>query len=194
MAKEIDIYNPKIRKQFDKILNHKNLTTPKSINNDIKEFCKNINHNETPFFLIVKPEEWSRQSCCDLNVKEYIQINSGEMLCGYKIWFSNPVYIEAERHAVWFKDGVYKDITFNAEGESEILFIPDVIEKRNSLDLNRDKIRWGKNAIAKALTKSLNDNERLNPIPKMSDEDSWNKMITYKDWLNGKRMSNYLIQ
>jgi len=170
MAKEIDIYNPKIQKEFNKILNPKDLTTPKSINDDISEFCKKINDSKKPFFIKIEPEDWCRQSCCDLNVKEYIKINSGNMVCGYKIWYSSPNYIEGERHAVWYKDGVYKDITFNSEGEKEILFIPDKEENSTSLDANKNKVRWGKNAIAKALVKSLFEQEKTFPMQKMTDK------------------------
>ncbi|HYX29845.1 MAG TPA: hypothetical protein VE863_14995, partial [Pyrinomonadaceae bacterium] len=102
----------------------KKLTAPTEINDDIRSFCRSISDLET-FFLDVEPEPWSRQSCCNLNVNEYIRSHGGKMICGYKIWYHKPIYIEAERHAVWEKDGTYKDISFNADGENRILFLPD---------------------------------------------------------------------
>jgi len=42
--------------------------------------------------------------------------------CGYNIWYHRAKYIEAERHAIWEKDGEYTDLTFNADGEDRILF------------------------------------------------------------------------
>lgn len=98
--------------------------------------------------------------------------------------------MEAERHAIWFKDGVYKDISFNADGEENILFIPDVIEKQNTLEENKSRIRWGKDSKTKQLIKAQNGFEKMMPMQQMSNEESWNTMLTYEQWQNGQRMSN----
>lgn len=51
----------------------------------------------SPIFLDCKPEAWSRQSCCEMNVARYIEDHGGRMICGYRIWYNEPLYIEAER-------------------------------------------------------------------------------------------------
>ena len=46
--------------------------------------------------------------------------------------------ITAEQWSVliklWEKDGEYKDLTFNSDGETKILFVPDVEEKQSDLE------------------------------------------------------------
>lgn len=177
-----------LQKLFDPL----KLTVPKSINHDIKIFCKTISDFD-PFFIHIEPEPWSRQSCCDLNIQEYIKMNDGKIICGYKIWYNKPNYMEAERHAIWFKDGIYKDISFNAEGEENILFIPDVPEKQNTLEENKSRIRWGKDSRTKQLIKEQDNMEKMMPMKQMSNEESWNTMLTYEQWQKGQRMSNIQI-
>ena len=190
-AKELSQFD--IQKGLKELFNPSKLTTPKSINDDIKIFCKKISSID-PFFIDIEPELWSRQSCCDLNIKEYIKTNGGRIVCGYKIWYNNPNYIEAERHAIWCKDEIYKDISFNSEGENNILFIPDVIEKQNTLEDNESRIRWGKSLKTKQLIKAQEGFESMIPMQQMSDEESWNTMLTYEKWKDGQRMSNIQIQ
>jgi hypothetical protein len=167
------------------------LTAPTEINDDLRSFCGSISDLE-PFFLDVEPEPWSRQSCCDLNVKEYIKIHGGKVICGYKIWYHRPIYIEAERHAVWEKDGTYKDISFNADGENRILFLPDVSEKQNALESNRHRFRWGKDAETRQLIDIQEYSERFVRVHKLSDEEAWNTMLTYEDWKKGQRMRSLI--
>lgn len=178
--------------ELDKLLDPSKLTTPSSIDENIIKFCKTISEFE-PFFLKSEPETWSRQSCCDLNVLEYIRENGGKLIAGYKIWYHSPKYIEAERHAVWFKDGSYKDISFNVDGEKSVLFLPDEVEKQSSLDDNKKKIRWGKDSVTKHLIDYLGRSEAMIPIRKMDDDEAWRTMITFEDWKKGDRMPN-LIQ
>lgn len=165
------------------------LTTPKNIDQNITEFCKKHCGN-VPFYINVKPELWSRQSCCDLNVKEYIKHNGGEIICGFKIWYNEPHYIEAERHAVWLKDGEYLDVTFNADGEDKILFVVDKPEFTKSLDSNDVKFRWGGTQRVKNIIMIQELAEQRSNFIKMSDEECWDTMLTYEQWLNGKRMSS----
>lgn len=183
----------KIIASVDDIFDPKKLTTPKEINSDIQEFCSQIS-SHAPLFIPVTPEPWSRQSCCDLNVKEYIKLNGGEIVCGYKIWYHEPIYIEAERHAVWQKNGEYKEITFNCDGEDKILFIPDTKDKQSTLESNKMKIRWCKYASERDLIDQFEFFERTTPIQSMSNEQAWKTMITYDDWKQGKRMPSIITK
>lgn len=185
-----ELTKKQIEKGAKELFNPLKLTTPKKIDNNIREFCKKISNFE-PFFIKIEPESWSRQSCCDLNVKEYIKKNRGQIICGYKIWYNEPKYIEAERHAIWYKDGQYKDITFNSDGEEKILFLPDILEKQNTLEQNKNKIRWGKDSKTKRLIKAYEEIEKKIPMQQMSNEEAWNTMLTYEDWKRGERMSNF---
>lgn len=179
-------------KGLEKLISPKNLTTPNSIDESIVKFCKSISSSE-PFFLASSPEPWSRQSCCDLNVMNYTRIHGGQMIAGYKIWYHRPKYIEAERHAVWFKDGEFKDISFNPDGEEKILFLPDEPDKQSSLDANRTRIRWCRDAYTKELIRFQEQSEALFLNEKMDSDKAWETMLTYEDWLKGKRMSNLIF-
>ena len=192
--KAITVKEPKFRTdpvafkiEIDKLFDSEKLTTPKKINDDITRFCNEISSAE-PIFIDVTPELWSRQSCCDMNVKKYIEEHGGQIVCGYKIWYHEPNYIEGERHAVWYKGGQYRDISFNADGEEVVLFLPDIIEKQAELNQNADKIRWGKTSKVKELIEIQEINESMTPIFRQSNEQAWATMITYDDWCKGKRM------
>jgi hypothetical protein len=178
-------------RELDRLIDPSKLTVPTEINEDIEKFCETISEVE-PFFIDIEPEPWCRQSSCNLNVREYIRLHGGTMICGYKIWYHQPQYIEAERHAIWFKDGEYKDISFNADGENTILFLPDVPEKQGALDLNEARFRWGKDARTRQLIEILEQNERSVLRQQMDDHTAWRVMLTYEDWLKGKRMPSFI--
>ncbi len=182
----------KLKAELDKLFDPEKLTTPIEINEDISKFCNRISSFD-PFFIFSTPEEWSRQSCCNQNVKEYIRLNGGNIVCGYKIWYNSPIYIEEERHAIWELNGVYKDISFNADGETRILFLPDVLEKQTELEQNKQKIRWGSNWKVRLIIEKQEEMEQLANIQQMSDEESWNAMLRYEQWKTGDRISN-LVQ
>lgn len=107
------------------LFEEKRLTTPATIDNNVQQFCKKISPSESPVFLPVQPLNWSRLNYCNKNVERMIQLHSGKMVLGYKIWYVPFLYIEAERHAVWRSpNGELLEITFNKDGESQILFLP----------------------------------------------------------------------
>ena len=108
------------------LLDPSNLTTPGELDENVLSFCSSINSDDAPVFLDCQPEQWSRVGCCNLNVKKYIELNGGAMLCGYQIWYIDQIYIEAERHAAWSSDsGALRNVSFSTDGESKVLFIKD---------------------------------------------------------------------
>jgi len=178
--------------RLDLVFDPRFLTTPDAIDDNVRDFCSSTS-TQAPFFLEVRPELWCRQSNCNQNVRRYIEINGGEIICGYKIWYNKNRYIEAERHAVWRKGDEYRDITFNADGETKILFLPDIPEKQGELELGPDRIRFAITEQAKEQVKIQEMIEKQVPVEKMTEEDSWNAMISYEEWLKGKRMSSLLL-
>lgn len=186
--------NPlKAQEALNKLFDSSKLTTPEALTDDIIRFCKKISEID-PFYIQPEPEPWSRQSCCDMNVNEYIRINGGQIICGYRLWSHPPKYIEGERHAIWFKDGNYKDISFNSDGEERILFIPDAPDKQGALELNQDRIRWGKDQATRQLIDFQEQAEKFMPVHRMSNEQAWSTMLTYEKWQEGQRMPNILMQ
>lgn len=188
-AARINFNNPNVvRQALVKLFSPTSLTTPREINTDVLAFCTTISDG-APTYLTAQPEPWSRQACCDRNVKEYIALNGGEIVCGYRIWFNDPMYIEAERHAVWHSAGVYRDVSFSPDGEQESLFMPDRPDRQRALDDNLPRIRWGKDYDTKRLIELQEQIESSMNIGRMSDEQSWNTMPTFAEWQGGKRMS-----
>lgn len=164
-----------------------NLTTPEIIDQHVASFCRALS-TETPIYIDVEPELWCKQSNCEMNVDKYIEQNDGEKIIGYKIWYVKRKYIEAERHVVYRKDGVYRDLTFNTDGETKILFVPD--NKKIIYDGKPLKIRSGLTQKTRLLAKQL-DLQQIG-ILQMSQEESWNKMPSYEEWLKGIRMPNLI--
>ncbi|MEN3812228.1 hypothetical protein ABH309_04220 [Chromobacterium piscinae] len=181
----------KIIAQADNIF--KRLTTPKTLTEPIINFCKAIS-DLPPFFLECEPEPWSRLGCCDSNVIEYIRLNKkGESTFGYRIWVSGNDYIEAESHAIWKHEMVYRDVSFSPDGEKRILFLPVSSNFSGSFDSVPKKIR---HAFSKEHAQTLQDYEKyerqyVNYIEMPRDE-AWNKMQTYEQWQASQHMKPIL--
>jgi hypothetical protein len=186
-----ELSHHKVTKGLQQLFDPRKLTVPAELNEDIRFFCRSISEIE-PIFLEVEPELWSRQSSCNLNVREYIRLNGGEMICGYKIWYHKPKYIEAERHAIWVKDAQYKDISFNADGENRILFLPDSPERQSALDQNKHRFRWGKDSTTRRLIEIQQYAESNVSMQKVSEDVAWNTMLTYEAWKKGQRMPSII--
>ncbi|MEC3890232.1 hypothetical protein [Xanthomonas campestris] len=169
----------------------KNLTTPKKIDLNVTIFCKSLN-KKAPVYLEVTPELWCRQQCCILNAKKFVTENGGSLVNGYKIWYQRGKYIEGERHTVVrTEDGQFRDITFNADGETLILFSADDDESMD-YDDRPLKLRRGFTNAALKLVAQLNLQDKL--IKQGTDEESWANMITYEEWLKGKRQGQYFAK
>lgn len=164
-----------------------NLTTPEVIDTLVLEFAKQISNRE-PMFIECSPEPWSRQSCCDANVLEYIRHHGGRMQCGYRIWFNSPIYIEGERHAIWVDEDQTRDVSFIDTGETKALFVPDDFE----FESRPKKIRYAFNQTDQAVVKQFDILESMLPIQEMTIEQAWQIMPSYADWLSGKRMPNII--
>ena len=73
----------------------------------------------------VKPSGGAVPSECFNNVPEKIKIDGGTMIYGWTIWEWSRVFVEAEHHAVWEKEGNLVDITPKENSERKIIFLPD---------------------------------------------------------------------
>ena len=101
-------------------------TTPTSINDDVLEFCKEIDPTTNPVFVEVVPTEDVLYNECYGNVEEQVKKNGGSIEYGWIIWENPKVYIEAEFHAVWINNaGEYIDISPKKDKEKRILFLKD---------------------------------------------------------------------
>ena len=102
------------------------LTTPVSINEEVLEFCKEINPDNEPLFVEAIPYKESEYQECFSNVENYIKKFGGRIQQGWTIWEIPSKFIEAEFHAVWVDNsGKYIDISPKSDGEEKILFLKD---------------------------------------------------------------------
>lgn len=108
-----------------KILKKNFTTTPRKATLAIEKICKEINADEVPVFVPVKSEKDAILSECFHNVNQKVERDGGSMLYGWNLWEWSRVFVEAEHHAVWVKDGKLVDITPKHNGERKILFLPD---------------------------------------------------------------------
>lgn len=161
------------------------LTTPKKIDQKVAAFCRQLS-NQAPVYLKVEPELWCRQSTCDMNVERLIEQVGGSKLNGYKIWYLKGKYIEAMRHVVHELDSVIRDLTFNTDGEAVILFVPD--SPQAPYESRPIKVREGFTQRARMFCQFANMQDRQ--AVRLSNEQSWKKMLTYERWLAGERMPN----
>lgn len=100
-------------------------TTPESLNSAILAFCRDINPKDVPAYVPVAPDAAAVRSECFNNVAAKVEIEGGTLVYGWLIWEWPRVFVEAEHHAIWEKDGTLVDITPPINGEQRILFLPD---------------------------------------------------------------------
>ncbi|WP_155632487.1 hypothetical protein [Burkholderia vietnamiensis] len=175
----------KIQRQINRLFKH--LTTPTAITFFIREFCRGLS-DQDPFFIDCQPETWSRQSCCDMNVDEYIRIQGrGAPLYGFRIWFNkNPVYVEAESHVIWRDGDELRDVSFCADGETRTLFLPADSRFGGTLD-DLKKSRCALLGPDKRALAFYEDYERSAQREQLPRDVAWNVMPTWEEWQNGKR-------
>jgi hypothetical protein len=175
-----------IMKQADPLF--ANLTTPLTVTAEVLQFTRVLNEN-SPIYLDCCPEPWSRQNCCEANVVRFIEAHGGKMLCGYRIWFNEPRYIEGERHAVWTDGKEVRDVSFVDTGEPRILFLPDQLAFEGA----PKRVRFAFNDVDKKVLAQYEEIERiLMPIQTMPAEQAWEVFPTYVQWQQGARVPNVI--
>lgn len=103
-----------------------NLTTPKTIHDDVYRLREKIGITTEPVFVPVDPCTGGKLSDCFADVERKIRRDGGSVQHGWTVWESQGTLIEGEFHAVWRSpDGSLLDVTPKADGERRILFIPD---------------------------------------------------------------------
>jgi hypothetical protein len=162
------------------------LTTPDKIDQKVSSFCRRLS-SRTPFFVNVQPELWCRQSTCEMNVQKLIEQIGGTSVIGYKVWYLKNKYIEAERHVIHEQSGTFRDPTFNSDGETTVLFVSDQ-NPDTAYDALPIKVREGFTQRARLFTQIKNQEEKFSVH--LSNEESWERMLTYERWLAGERMAN----
>ena len=98
---------------------------PDAIEPWIKALCAEIAPGETPQFIRHDPFEGSIVRECYFNVLNQVERKGGELVFGWAIWEWPRVFIEAEHHAVWLKDGELIDVTPHECDVRRVLFLPD---------------------------------------------------------------------
>lgn len=102
---------------------------PVQISEEIERFCEEVAPGQKPVYVPVKPEQNSEVSRCHVNVEHHVKALGGTPVYGWIIWQS-PALLHAEFHCTWLSsNGKIFDITPKADGETQILFLPDQIVK-----------------------------------------------------------------
>ena len=100
--------------------------TPREISEDVLMFCKSVNDEEVPRYIIVEPFQNCKENYCYENVEAVIAENGGAAENGWVIWKRDNMYLEAEAHAVWVTvEGNWVDVTPHTPTEEQIVFLPD---------------------------------------------------------------------
>lgn len=173
-----------LAKRLDPLID--GLTTPASIDERVLQFASQLSH-QPPQVLACEPELWSRESCCDLNVQKYMEEHGGSMLCGYRIWYTAPRYIEGERHAVWTDGVTIRDVSFSVSGETQTVFVPDDLGFDAAPEKVRHVFEEGDKAALVAYEKMADTMSQF--MPKPSASQSWRQARTYETWLAGQTAS-----
>lgn len=181
----------KVQRQINLLL--KSLSTPAALTPFIRKFCSSIS-DQQPIFLNCEPELWSRQSCCDRNVREYICIQGhGVPQYGYRIWCNRAsTYVEAESHVVWRDGETLRDVSFSTDGEAQTLFLPVYLGFSGVYDDLKLKTREALFEPDKRALAIYEQFESTHRLVRWDDQLSWDIMTTWEEWLAGKRMPNQI--
>lgn len=101
------------------------VNTPEEISTPIRALCRDLSPNNRPTWVAVKPDPNAIVSECFINAAARVARDGGSLVFGWTIWEWPRIFIEAEHHAVWEKDGERLDITPHVNGQQRILFLPD---------------------------------------------------------------------
>jgi SEC-C motif-containing protein len=115
----------RLRRWSNKPINNKT-TTPPKISEQIIGLCRRLDPSQEPLYIPVKPWRGGRVDNCFYNVEDKTKADGGQVQYGWTIWENAGLLIEAEFHAVWVSPATELiDITEKADGEKQILFLPD---------------------------------------------------------------------
>ena len=128
----------RIRKLRNRPVNQNELlvsvtTTPTQITDKIREACRQISPSAEPGFVSVVPDSGAQPLRCWQNVEAKCKASGGRAVFGWLVWQCSsfrPLFVDAEPHAVWEKDGEYIDVTPQQDGETRILFLADPSMRR----------------------------------------------------------------
>ena len=135
-----------------------NLTTPKTIHDDVYRLREKIGVTTEPVFVAVDSPTIGKLGDCFADVERKVKSDGGSVQHGWTVWESPGTLIEGEFHAVWRSpDGTLLDVTPKADGERRILFIPD--PNRTFQNENIDNVRL-----------ALSDDPAVNRMIAMNEE------------------------
>ena len=172
------------------IFDHRRLTTPTAIDKNVLQFCKRLSPNHRPVFLDVQTLSWSRLNFCNKNVEKMIKLSGGDMVLGYRIWYAESLYIEAERHAVWKNPkGQLIDISFSVDGEERILFLP-APNLSTVLTSTMTNPRDAFHPKVASLVKSIEKQEQKFILSSNDSWEGWEQATSFSEWKSQNKCCN----
>ena len=98
---------------------------PKSVTDQIREICRQIDETQEPYFVPVRPEPDSQIEECFFNVKTKVEKDGGRIQFGWALWKWPHVMVWADFHAIWISpEGERIDVT-PVPSFDRMLFLPD---------------------------------------------------------------------
>jgi SEC-C motif len=121
-------------------------TTPKTITQQILDFCKTLDATQVPVYLPLTHVQGTLRNECYPNVENQIKKHGGSIQYGWAIWENPNILIEGLFHACWRDDsGKLFDITPKDDGEQQILFLPDTKRKYEGVQIDNERLILTKN-------------------------------------------------
>lgn len=88
--------------------------------------CKRLSTATSVLMPFRFTDERYRAAYCHLNVMHAVRTGGGERVFGWLVWELPGRLVDAEFHVVWrTPGGELVDLTPRADGEPEVLFVPD---------------------------------------------------------------------
>jgi hypothetical protein len=86
------------------------VSTPTDISAPVDALCRELSSGQRPAWVNVRPDTKAIVSECFPNVAAKVTRDGGSLVFGWAIWEWPRIFIEAEHHAVWERDGELLDI------------------------------------------------------------------------------------
>jgi hypothetical protein len=113
------------------------ITTPTGIPPRLREMLPST-ISGSPAFVAVRPRQDSEIDNCTEEVRKQVEEHGGDSIAGWIVWEWVGAFLYSEFHMVWksaSSEDTMIDVTAKADGERQILFVPD-----SSIHYNNSRI------------------------------------------------------
>jgi hypothetical protein len=135
---------------------------PKISDKKMLSFCETICPDEKPFHVLVHPEPESIGLQCFQNVQKKVKKSGGYVVYGWDICQLPKIHLEATFHAIWqSNDGRFVDVTPEAYGQTQILFLRDRHRTYNGQEVARHRFALGERKLVERYWYLFDEYQRI---------------------------------